>query len=76
MTFTGYVGSSFALSSLDVTASTINLNAGDNGGLTPTISTTNGQTYTGAVVLGADATLTDASANGIDFAAMIDGAQI
>ena len=40
-----------------------------NGG---SVSTTGGQTYTGAVTLGADATLTDTGA-GIDFVSTVDG---
>ena len=53
------------LTSLDVTASTINLNAGDNLGLTPTVSTTNGQIYNGPVLLGADAALSDTGGGAI-----------
>ena len=74
VTFGGYVGSVTPLASLTVTGPT-NLNAGDNGGATNTVTTNGGgQTYNSAVTLGADATLADTGGGTIDFASTVDGA--
>ncbi len=62
-TFAGAVGSSKSLASLTVTGP-----AGINGG---TVTTTTGQTYTGAVTLGANTTLTDPVS--IDFTSTVTG---
>ncbi|SFC49463.1 hypothetical protein SAMN05660443_2850, partial [Marinospirillum celere] len=66
VTFEGVVGGDNELSSLDITANTINL--GGN------ITTSGTQNYTGAVNLNADATLT-ATDSDIDFNSTINGAQ-
>src|SRR5208282_3821447 len=71
-----YVGSGTPLTSLDVTASTINLSAGDDSGIIPTVSTTNGQIYNGPVLLGADATLSDTGGGTITFSSTIDGTSL
>ena len=65
-TFSGIVGGT-ALSSLADTASHIDLNGGS-------IATTGNQTYTGAVLLGADTTLDSSGSNGnIHFTSTVDG---
>ena len=62
-----------------VSAASFTANAGtitlDDAADVPLVSTTGGQTYNGAVVLTADATLADTGANGIDFVSTVDGAQ-
>ena len=71
VTFGGFVRSNSPLSSLSVTAATINLNADDDVGNIPTVVTTGSQTYTGPVVLGANTTLESGGA--VDFESTIDG---
>jgi filamentous hemagglutinin family protein len=68
-TLGGAVGGVSNLNFLSITASTIDINGG-------IVNTTNPQTYTGAVVIGADTTLTSVSGGTgpIDFTSTIDGA--
>ncbi len=71
VTFGGAVGTT-ALASLDVTATTININGGS-------VSTTGAQTYTGAVVLGgsgSDTNLTSSGSGNIEFGGAVSGAKI
>ncbi|HTW36570.1 MAG TPA: filamentous hemagglutinin N-terminal domain-containing protein, partial [Rhizomicrobium sp.] len=76
VTFGGYVGSITPLASLTVTGPT-NLNAGDNGGATNTVTTNgSGQTYNSAVTLGADAKLVDTGAGNITFGSTVDAATV
>ena len=65
-TFGGAVGSHTALTSFGVTGTTA-LNGG-------TVDTTAGQTYSGAVTLGGNNSLSDTGASGVDFVSTLDGA--
>ncbi len=72
--FDGYVGSLGSLSSLSVAGNTT-FNAGDNGGANITVTTSNVQTYSGPVTLGADAQLYASSpSKNITFGSTVDGA--
>ncbi|MDE1149843.1 MAG: filamentous hemagglutinin N-terminal domain-containing protein [Azospirillaceae bacterium] len=66
-TFGGTVGAGTALTSLSVSGTT-----GLNGGA---LTTTGGQTYTGAVTLGADTTLTSTVNGAVLFSSTVNGAQ-
>ena len=70
--FDGLVGGGTPLTSLDVTGTTA-LNGGISG-LTPTVSTTGDQTYTGPVTLGAPVTVLYDSGSGIAFDSAVDSA--
>ena len=65
VSFDGLVGDTAPLTSLSVTAATIDLNGG-------AVTTTGGQTYTGAVVLGADGDLKSNSSGSIQFSSTVD----